>query len=266
MKVAIIGAGNMGLAFARGMLAKKIIASQDLILYEADTIKHATLRDEFGTEIFSVANQALIKAEIIILAIKPQDFKNFAQSILPFLQSKHLVISIMAGQTLETLQNNLSGHKLIVRAMPNLAAQVGSSYTAYVANAALNKEQLQIAAEVLGSVGFVEKFDNEAMINPVTALASSGSGYVFYFLENMCKVASEMGFSDIQTKDLLIQTFKGALSVWENSNDSVENLRKRVCSKGGGTEAAIIVFEESKVGQGIQEGIRAANRRYIELG
>jgi pyrroline-5-carboxylate reductase len=206
-------------------------------------------------------------SDVVVLAVKPQQMREVATALLPHLAAaRPLVLSIAAGIRGADLSRWLGGYGAIVRCMPNTPALIGMGITGMVAMAGASEEQKRAADSILQAVGKTVWLDDEAMIDPVTAVSGSGPAYVFYFLEAMQQAALDLGLSAEQGRELALATFTGAAQLAAQSPDPVEVLRQRVTSKGGTTHAAISSMEQAGVKQAIVDAIKAAAARGRELG
>jgi pyrroline-5-carboxylate reductase len=160
----------------------------------------------------------------------------------------------------------LGGHGAIVRSMPNTPALIGKGITGVVALPGVSAQQREAADAILRAVGQTVWLDDEALIDPVTAVSGSGPAYVFYFIEAMQQAAQEMGLTAEQGTQLAIATFIGASQLAADSTEPVSVLRERVTSKGGTTYAALTSMEASGVKQAIVKALHAASARGKELG
>jgi pyrroline-5-carboxylate reductase len=185
-------------------------------------------------------------------------------SIRPHLDQP-LVLSIAAGIRARDIARWL-GTDQVVRAMPNTPALIGQGASGMAALPQVSAEQRAAAARILGAVGDVVWFDDEALLDPVTALSGSGPAYAFYFIEAMIEAGSEMGLSAEQARRLAVRTFAGAAQLAAQSDEPVRTLRERVTSRGGTTAAALAHMDATGLKQQIIAAIHAANRRARELG
>jgi pyrroline-5-carboxylate reductase len=192
--------------------------------------------------------------------------REVAAALAPQLAGGPLVLSIAAGIRGADLSRWLGGYGAIVRAMPNTPALIGMGITGLVALAGVSAEQRSAADAVLRAVGQTVWLDDEALIDPVTAVSGSGPAYVFYFLEAMVAAAAEMGLSAQQGRELALATFAGATQLAAQSDETLDVLRQRVTSKGGTTHAAITSMEAAGVKAAIVEAMKAAAARGRELG
>jgi pyrroline-5-carboxylate reductase len=263
MKIAFIGGGNMAAALIGGVLTAGRPAA-DIAVLEIDTERAREVERRHGVEVHAVAGPWLSAADVVVLAVKPQQMRAAADAIRPHL-GRPLVLSIAAGVRAGTLVRWLDT-ELIVRTMPNTPALIGAGITAAVALPAVNSAQREQAEAILSAVGPVVWLEDERLLDPVTAISGSGPAYVFYLLEAMQQAAHEMGLADDAASALALQTVLGAARLAVDSGESPARLRERVTSRGGTTAAALATFDASGVAQALVRGMHAANTRAHELG
>ena len=265
MKIAVLGAGNMGLSFSKSFLKYELIKPQNLQLITRNQLNKGRISEIFpDSQIFSFDEIKELEADLIIVAVKPQDFAFVAEN-LPFkIPENALVLSIMAGISIEKIQKNLN-HKLVVRAMPNSPTLLGMGITGYTAAPGIAFNQLIQVERLMNSTGRSVYLEDENLLNGVTALSGSGPAYFYYIVDAMIKAGIEMGIDENLSKLFVEQTMLGAYHLINNSEKSLEDLIKDVASKGGTTEAALKTFEENKLKENIKKGILAAENRAKEL-
>lgn len=242
--VAIIGAGVMGKAIAKGLLAKKIVASKNLFL--TNIILEGL--EEFSKQGVTVSkdNIAVVKsADIVLLTIKPQIMDVVLTEIKDVIGEK-LVISIAAGISIAHMQDFL-GDKKIVRVMPNLAAQVSESMSCWICSTQVNIAEKALAKEILTSIGKEIELSQESQIDIITPISGSGPAYVFLLAELLEKEAIAMGIDAKDAHLLALQTIVGSAEVLKNADKGFEELRLNVTSKGGVTQEVVQTFEEEKL-------------------
>lgn len=265
MKVLIIGSGNMGKTYARSFLASRFIAAENLYILDKNSSQAMSIPEITATNVFTVAGQFVKEADIIILAVKPQDFQELSESIRGLVDGKQLVISIMAGIRLTSIAQML-GIEKIVRCMPNLPAQIGMSMTVFTSSPAIDKKELFIVQNLINTTGKSVYVEEEGMIDAATAISGSGPAYVYYFMDAMIKAGVKMGFTPSQAELLVNQTFMGAVHLHNQSEFTCEEWITKVASKGGTTEAALKVLKANHVDENIIEALQAALARAKELG
>ena len=265
MKVLIIGSGNMGKTYARSFLASRFIEAKDLFILCRDKSKAASLTEIPAQNIWDRAGEFIQQADIIILAVKPQDFKALADQVKPFVQPEQLILSIMAGIKINTIKPALNARK-IVRSMPNLPAQIGMGMTVFTASNELDRKELFIIQNLINTTGKSVYVEDETLVDAATAISGSGPAYVYYFMEAMIQAAIKMGFTLSQSELLVNQTFMGAVHLHNQSEFTCREWIERVASKGGTTEAALKVLSTGAVNPNIESALFAAFYRAKELG
>lgn len=267
MKVLFVGGGNMAQAILSGLLAQKMPAT-DFRVVEPNTEARAAI-SVLGVEVFSSLTTNLIDCDAIVLAVKPQ---MMAEAIAPLAGAltTQVVVSIAAGIGTESLARWLGGsagdYQNVVRTMPNTPALIRAGITGLYAAPSVSTEGRAIAGALLDAVGKTVWFDDEAMLDAVTAVSGSGPAYVFYFIEALEQAAGELGFDAAAARLFAVQTFLGGAQLAASTNESPGLLRARVTSKRGTTEAAIAAFDEHALKQSFIDGVKAACERSRELG
>ncbi len=205
--------------------------------------------------------------EVLVLAIKPQMLEEAAPSLAPFVSAETLVISILAGKTMANIAARLPQAKAIVRAMPNLAAEVGRGATGLAASEEVTPRQRAIAGALLGAVGLVEWVAGEHLIDAVTAVSGSGPAYVFYLAECLAKAGASLGLPEDMAARLARATVEGAGELlFRQSGSSPAELRASVTSPGGTTAAALgVLMAPDGLAPLIERTAAAARQRAVEL-
>jgi pyrroline-5-carboxylate reductase len=266
MKIAFIGGGNMAAALIAG-LAGKLVAGADIHVVDPSPDALARLHGQYGVTTSAVIDAAVVIADVLVLAVKPQQMREVAASLAPLLvRGAPLIVSIAAGIRGAVLSRWLGGYGGVVRCMPNTPALIGHGITGMVAMQDVTPAQKVAADTVLATVGQTVWLADEALLDPVTAVSGSGPAYVFYFIEALQQAAEELGLSSEQGRELAIATFTGAAQLAAQSNEPLAVLRERVTSKGGTTYAALTSMQEAGVSEAIVNAVKAAAARGRELG
>jgi pyrroline-5-carboxylate reductase len=264
-KIAFLGAGNMARSLVAGLVKDNYPASQ-IWVFDRNTEKCDLLSQLYDVHIAESLEQAVEFADVVILAVKPQNIKELATAIgKQIAQKQALVISIAAGVQLAELEKLFGFNTAIVRAMPNTPSIVQAGASGLFANERTSKEQLSLAEHIMRASGVVVWVKKEALIDSVTALSGSGPAYIFLIMECMEKAAIDMGLNEKNAHLLTLQTVYGAAKMALESPDSLEKLREQVTSKGGTTAAALNVFAKHQIGDIIAAAMQAAKNRSIEL-
>lgn len=264
-KIAFIGGGNMATAIVFGLLAKGYIA-ENIIVCEHNPDKHHAF-NERGVFTTLVATDAVQQADVILLAVKPQNMQQACESFNQLDLSNKWIISIAAGISVGALQRFLPTAKQFVRVMPNTPALISKGMSGLFATSSVTPEFKGYAGELFEAVGQVCWVDVETDINTIIAASGSSPAYFFLFMEGMQKALIEMGLSEEQSRLLVQQSALGAAEmVVANPRTSIETLRQQVTSKGGTTAAAINVFQQQQLEVTIKQAMQAAIDRAEEMG
>lgn len=263
MKIAVIGGGNMGLTYAESIYNN--FDNTNISIVEKNAAKIKQLQTETHFNVYSNASECIANAEIVLLAVKPQFISTVFNEIKSLVNPKQIILSIMAGVTIDTLHKGLNTPK-IVRAMPNLPSQVGHGVTGFIASAEVTDEETKQIQAILEATGSAIKVPNEEAIDAITALSGSGPAYVFYFMNAMMDKAKDFGFNETEAKDIVLNTFLGTAKLFKNSSTPADTWIERVTSKGGTTHAALTSFKNDNLNKNIQKGTQAAFNRAKELG
>lgn len=255
----------MGMTYAQSFLRSHITTTEDMMILEKSPEKAATLsKKDIGT-VYSEAKECLKKADLIILAVKPQDSASLFASLKPYVDDQQVFVSIMAGVKIETISNAL-GVKKVIRAMPNLPAQIGMGMTVFTSTDDVTRIELVMVTNLINTTGKSVYVEKEPAIDAATAISGSGPAYVWYFMNSMMDAAKNMGFSAAESELLVSQTFKGAIDLFNKTDFTCEEWIQKVCSKGGTTEAAMRSYGGDTLHTKIMAGAEAALKRAIELG
>ncbi len=265
MKILVIGGGNMGLTFAKSFLATHIVVAEDMYVLEKSLEKAEELKAQKVGTIFGEPGEFIKESDLIILAVKPQDVNELFAKIKPYIDPQQVILSIMAGVKIEAIVEGL-GTKKVVRAMPNLPAQIGVGMTVFTSSNEVTRIELVTVQNLINSTGKAIYVEKEEMIDAATAISGSGPAYVFYFMQGLIESAQGMGFNKAEAELLSYQTFRGAIELFNKFDFSCQEWIGKVMSKGGTTEAAFNVFEAEKTNDGFKKGVSRALARAQELG
>ena len=270
IQVVFIGGGNMGRAMIGGLIKNgadpQLITAVDP---QPETIKK--LANDLSVKTFSSiaeTEQELNHAQVIVLAVKPQDFQTAAKQLSLVLKkrasSQPVILSIAAGILTSDMSKWLE-YQTCVRAMPNTPALINQGITGLFAPAHINPNQRQLAQAICLAVGKVVWINDESLMDSVTALSGSGPAYVFAFLEALQASGEKMGLPAETARELAYQTLMGAAALALQSSESPTTLRQKVTSKGGTTAAALEVLEKNNWSAILQEALTAARKHGAEM-
>ncbi|RLB83398.1 MAG: pyrroline-5-carboxylate reductase [Deltaproteobacteria bacterium] len=276
-KIGFIGAGNMGQAIIGALIKSECSVPSDLFV--CDVLKKQTdiLKETYGITILPDNGAVIDACDVIIFAVKPQSVDQVlselkATAIFKKASGKKIFISIAAGTPIKkfeaTIYNGLENDKKnqmpILRVMPNTPALVLSGMSGLCANSFATAEDVQIAKTILSAMGKVIECP-ESDMDAVTAVSGSGPAYCFYLVEAMIEAAVTLGISPEKAAEMTAATLKGSMILLEHQAITAKELRRKVTSPGGTTEAAIKVLDDNSVKQTIIQAVTAAAQRSKEL-
>ena len=265
LHLGFIGAGNMAGSLIAGLCADGYAADK-ICASDLDAEKLDALSSRFGIKT-TANNQAVVeKSQILVLAVKPQALREVALGIAAAVQRcKPLVISIAAGVAEADIDRWLGGGNDIVRCMPNTPALVKTGATALHGNENISAEQRSRAEAIMRAVGLAVWVEREELLDTVTALSGSGPAYLFLLMEAMEAAAMRLGLEPVTARLLTQQTALGTARLAMESDESPEELRRKVTSPGGTTEAAIAVFAHAGFTNLVLDAMVAAEKRASSL-
>ena len=262
--VGFVGAGNMARALGGGMNQRKEGA---ISLFASDPSREAL--EQFEASTGGQAREgvaALLEvSEWVFLAIKPQILATVLPTLRPHLRDHHRVVSIVAGASLETLEQGLGGGARVIRTMPNTPALVGQGMTVLVGGENASTADVKTARGLFEGVGEALVVEDEGLLDAVTAVSGSGPGFLFAYAEASLAAARSAGLSADLSRQLVQQTIIGAAALWRESGESPGTLRERVTSPGGTTEAGLAALSENGFSDAVGAAIAAACARSREL-
>jgi pyrroline-5-carboxylate reductase len=262
---AFIGGGNMGGALIRGLIARGL-DPHHIGVGEAMQSRRIALADELGVHVSADNREAVHGAEVVVLAVKPQDMAGTVQPLAEVLAAmKPLVISIAAGIRVADIAGWCGPGVAVVRAMPNRPALNGAGATAIYGPPGLGAAQRTLAEQVLGAVGTTTWVATEDALDVVTALSGSGPAYFFLLAELMTDAAVNLGLERAAALELAIQTLFGSGRMARDSDGDLARLRAEVTSKGGTTEAAVRSFDAANLRGIVAAALAAATDRGREM-
>lgn len=254
----------MGEAILAGALQKKLTTAGDIAVAEIVPARREYLTSTYGVSAAEAADEALA-AEIVVLAVKPQEFGKAAGGLEGRLGAHQAVMSIMAGVRIDTIRQAM-GHDAVVRAIPNTAAQVGESMTVWTASPEVSEELRESIRNLLAVLGLELYVSDEKYVDMATAVSSSGPAYVFLVMEAMIDAAVHIGLRRDQAEMMVKQTLYGSALYARESGRHPAVLRNEVTSPGGTTAEALRVLEEAAVRAAFTDAIEAAFDKAKALG
>lgn len=265
-KLAVIGAGSMAEALIAGIIRNQLIDSKSIwVTNKTNQLKLNTLQSQYGVSTTYELTELFQGAEIVILAMKPKDAVEAITHIKDYLTKDMLIISVLAGVSINTIERLSEKSLAIVRAMPNTSAAVGKSATALAVNSKVTDAQMLHVKKMFATVGLTTIVE-ENQLDAVTGLSGSGPAYIYYLAEAMEKSATDIGLEKGMAKQLIVQTLIGAAEMLANSTKEPQQLRKEVTSPGGTTEAGIKILEAYEVQHAFIDCIKEATAQSKRLG
>ena len=264
-KFAIIGAGTMGEAIIAGLLRQKLTSPENIYASEPRLERCEELQIKYGVKTSTQNVQVLAYADVVLLSVKPQVLDKVLNELKGFIPSEAVVISILAGATIEKISNGLT-HQAVVRTMPNTPGQIGKGITVWFASNAVTEKHLEKALLMLQALGENIRVDEEYYLDMATAVSGTGPMYVYLFMEAFMDSAVHLGFSRHVAEKLVIDTIRGSIDYYESQSVHVADLRNKVTSPGGTSAAALYYLEKAGFRTAISRAIWAAYSRSQQLG
>ncbi|MET0654337.1 MAG: pyrroline-5-carboxylate reductase [Pseudoxanthomonas sp.] len=263
--IAFIGGGNMARSLIGGLIARGARADSLRVAEPVEALRES-LSNDFGVQVFATALEAAVDADLWVLAVKPQVMRTVCEGLAATARSrKPLLISIAAGITAAQMQRWIGGDTAIIRAMPNTPALLGAGVTGLFATGQVDAAGRERAQELLSTAGTTVWIDAEAKMDAVTAVSGSGPAYVFLLAEAMEDAARAEGLPADAARALVLQTVLGAARMLTESDEAPAELRKRVTSPNGTTQAAIETFQDGGFAELVGRAIHAASERGKDL-
>ncbi len=262
--LAVLGAGNMGSALIRGIAKSQLLSPKNIIACDVNEKALLPLKNELKIQITKDPVKAVQSADVVLLAVKPVIVPSLLQSIHSSLRESQLLLSIVAGLKIHSLESLCGRAMPIVRVMPNIAATVGMSATAIAVNRKVTHQQQKIATKIFESVGTVVSVGEE-QLDAVTGLSGSGPAYIFLLIEALIDGGVKMGLPRTTASTLAIQTVLGAATMVRETQLHPAILRDLVTTPGGTTIQGIHVLETKGFRSTLMEAVAAATRRSQEL-
>jgi pyrroline-5-carboxylate reductase len=265
MKIGFVGGGKMAEALVNVLLAGGLASPEDVVVGEPLPERRQYLAEAYRVQVTADNLKAAAGADIVVLAVKPNQFSKVAASLKGSLQPQQTVVSIMAGITLKRLRDELQ-HAAIVRVMPNPPAQVGEGMSAWTATPEVDADGRAKAQQLLQAAGKEVYFEEERYIDMATAVSGSGAGFVFLLIEAFIDGAVHLGLARDVAREMVVQTFAGSAALVEQSGKSPSDLRAMTTTPGGTTAEGLLVLEEAGLRAAITEALIATYEKSKALG
>ena len=268
--LAFLGAGSMGGAILRGVVASGIRVDGGITATNRTAEKAAAFSELEGVTSIALSDtpdgntEAAAQARIVLVGVKPAMVPDLLREIAPSLTSDAIVVSLAAGVTLQTFADNLGAEVRVIRSMPNTPSTVGKGMTGLAAGAAATPDDVALVHRLFETVGAVVEVP-ESQIDALSTVSGSGPAYVYLLIEELTKAAVGMGFSVADARLMVEQTFIGATALLDASGEEPSELRRRVTSPKGTTERAVAVLQDAHLDRTFAEAADAALARAREL-
>ncbi|MBO2537721.1 pyrroline-5-carboxylate reductase [Rummeliibacillus suwonensis] len=262
--IVFAGAGSMAEALIHGWVKEGVVLPKCIyVMNKSNQQKLQRLADTYGVQIVCGSREIVKKADCLILAVKPKDIQQVMDELSPFLPSNTAILSVVAGVSMNTIEQTL-GIRPIARIMPNTSATIGMSATGVAFNQSVTASLREEFMQMLEAIGLVIEV-KEDELHAVTALSGSGPAYLYYLVEAFEQAGVKFGLSQEVVRQLAIQTIAGAAEMLKQSNEEPTELRRKVTSPGGTTEAGIKALEEYHFVDAIDACIQNAEAKSREL-
>lgn len=265
-KLVFVGAGSMAEAMISGIGASGLLPGEHMwITNKQDTDRLKLLEKRYNVHSTYDYEELFSGAETVVLAMKPKDAAAALEEIKTFLKDGMLVISVLAGISIEAIEAAAGKSLAVARVMPNTSAAIGKSATGLAFNEKVTAVQREIVKDLFNTIGLTAIVE-ESQLDAVTGLSGSGPAYIYYLVEAMEQSASEIGLEKQTAKKLIIQTLLGAAEMLSKSDKDPAQLRFEVTSPGGTTEAGINILEQQGVQSAVITCIKEATAQSQKLG
>lgn len=265
MRIGFIGCGFMGEAILSAVLQKEVATPADVRISDVNPQRCAYLADTYGVTAAPNSNAGAASQDLVIFAVKPQDFPEAAESCRHAIPPSSTLLSIVAGISMDAISHHLH-HEGVVRVMPNTPAAVGFGMSVWTAAPGVPPAGREMVAQVLAAMGREIYVAEEKYLDMATALSASGPGFVYLLLEAFIDAGVHIGLKREVAVELAIQTFLGSAKYLDISRKHPAELRNAVTSPAGTTAEGLLVLERAGVRTAVIEAIEAAYRRTKQLG
>ncbi|HFC09149.1 MAG TPA: pyrroline-5-carboxylate reductase [Chloroflexi bacterium] len=264
--IAFIGPGTMAEAMITGLLREGVASPERIVAAGPRQQRLERLETRYGIRTTRENATAAAEADVVVLSVKPQVLSKVLPELKGRIRPEALVLSIVAGATMERLSHGLQ-HPAVVRAMPNTPAQIGMGITVWTAAQAVSPTQRETARGVLTALGDEIFMEDEVYLDMATALSGTGPAYVFLFMEALIDAGVHLGFPRRVAEQLVVQTVKGSAAYYERQQGEVHlaHLRNQVTSPGGTSASALYYLEKAGFRTAISRAVWAAYERALSL-
>lgn len=266
-EIGVIGAGNAAEGIVHGILRNTVLFADRMIASDPSEARRSLFADRFNVAITDDNAYLVQNSDILIFAVKPQQYAEMCRAIAEYVCPDHLIVSIMAGVSSLAIESQFPNvHARVIRAMPNLPVHVGAGMAGLCKGQYAQDVDLLRAQRIFDAGGRSIVIADEAQMDAVTAVSGTGPAYFYFFVEAITAAGEQAGLSRQQADILAKQACLGAARMMLESGEPPNVLREKVTSPGGTTQAAMEAMAQSKVFDHIREAVLSACRRSQELG
>jgi pyrroline-5-carboxylate reductase len=266
-EIGVLGAGNAAEGIVHAIVRNTLLFADRIIASDPNEARRKLFNERFNVAVTEDNRHVVAHSEIIVLAVKPQQFVEACEGIADLIREDHLIVSIMAGVATKSIEKMFSNvNPRVVRSMPNLPIHVGAGMAGVCKGTHAHPLDLLRAQRLFEAGGKCLVIEDESQMDAITAVSGSGPAYFYYFVEAITAAAEKIGLSRQQADILAKQTCLGAARMMLESGEPASTLRRKVTSPGGTTQAAVESMANNKVFEHLCEAIEAAWRRSKELG
>ncbi len=266
-EIGVIGAGNAAEGIVHAILRNTILFSDRIIASDPSEARRKLFEDRFHIATTNDNRKLVENSDILIFAVKPQQYAAMCQDVVDLVCERHLVVSIMAGVSTKSIEATFDPRPVrVVRAMPNLPIHVGAGMAGVCRGRFAQPVDLLRAQRIFDAGGRSVVIEDESQMDAITAVSGSGPAYFYYFVEALTAAGERVGLTRPMSEILAKQVCFGAARMMLESGEAPATLRAKVTSPGGTTQAAIESMSANKVFEHIVEGVAAAQHRSQELG
>ncbi|MEC0243227.1 pyrroline-5-carboxylate reductase [Paenibacillus dokdonensis] len=267
--ITFYGAGSMAEAIVKGLIGKSVLQPSDIMmLNRSNTRRLEELQQLYGVQVSNNADQLhdiLQSSPVIVLAIKPKDAAEVLRNLGPLLSEDTLIVSVIAGLTIRTIQDLLGRKQPVARTMPNTSSSIGLGATGISYSKEINDRQRQTVMTLFGAVGTVTIVE-EDKLEVLTGISGSGPAYIYYMMEAMMAAGIRGGLTPQQCRELTVQTVLGAARMVQLTGEEPAALRAKVTSPNGSTQAAIETLDKGEFFETVIAAVARCAERSKEMG
>ena len=265
VNISFVGGGVMAEALIGGILDAHLSAPKDIKVGEPVESRRAFLEQRYGLKVHRRNLDAVDGADIVVLAVKPQNLPEVLSELKGGLAEENAAVSIIPGAAIETLAQGLD-HAAVIRVMPNTPAQIGAGMSVWTASSAVPESKVAATRDILRTLGEELYVSDEKLIDMATALSASGPAYVFLFIETLIDAGVYLGMPRDMARKLVLQTVLGSTKLVQESGRHPADLKDMVTSPGGTTIEALMALEKGGFRASVLQAVIAAYKKSRELG